>query len=157
MGTSDAFLVMGFGASTLELPSWVRDFSVVISRDVVVSELRLILTYSLCNASNRILGKLIHVGHGELHLREFAADTVEAVGARYSKRKERQPKSDFFSQWLKIATGVLGYDESTMRRTLAQVMCADIINDPRAVSQTGMHRLEFWTQVSPKNTPGSNF
>jgi len=129
----------GFGDLGRGLPSWIRDFSVVVPRDVVVSDIRRLSTYRLYNTSDGIPGNLVCIAYKELHLSGFVADTVQTVGPAV-RTVESDDLKAIFSQWLELVSSVLGSaDKSTARGLLARLMCADVINDPQAVSQTGMH------------------
>ncbi|KAH0565027.1 hypothetical protein GP486_001579 [Trichoglossum hirsutum] len=129
----------GFCDSSLGLPSWIRNFSVVVPRDVVVSDIRRLLTYRLYNTPNGIPGNLVRAVNKELHLSGFATDTVQAVGPGV-RTVESDDLKAVFSQWLELAPSVPEPTaESTARKVLARLMRADIINDLQAVSQTGIH------------------
>lgn len=140
-----------FGTGLPGLPSWVRDFSHILSLDVVEQELRRIQTYPIFNASGRKTGKMQVQNKNELHVTGVLADVVKDVGRHVGDVHDPVSLRSVFDEWIKLCEKAIGStDKTAVRKALSRVTCPTVTEEWRVWVELGLG----WRRVDEADNPG---
>jgi hypothetical protein len=132
----------GFFTGNPELPSWVRDFSQVISQQMVGTEIRRLRVYDLFNSSGGRTGNLKVKEEKELHTTGIRADTIIEVGPPI---KHFQAGGDTIkvplAKWTRLCEQAISSEDKVLvRRTLSRAICGGLNHDLSAAGCWRRHR-----------------